>query len=124
MKDLQTLIVDKASTDERFREKVGETLELHGLLEHPGWLALKKHFENGSKGYGQTLAQRLMDGVAVDQREIDEHRGMLKMAEAIFMYPTLALSQLEHTAELLIRGEFEQEVLRTQMQSPFIDLED
>lgn len=121
MRDPETVLADRASQDPSFRERVNETIELHGLLDHPGWLALKKHFENGKEGYGRELTAQLLAGVPVNQREIDERRGMLKMAEAIFAYPEIALSNLERTARRLMDQEFEQEVALEASRSPYID---
>lgn len=121
MRDLQDLIVEKTTTDEAFRERVGETLQLHDLQDHPGWKALYEHFRNGKEGYGRELAQSMMRGEPVDQRSVDYMRGAKEMAEAIFAYPKIALDNLERTARALLAGEFEREVAQQAVASPYID---
>jgi len=121
MRDPETVIAAKAAEDPAFRDKVHESIQLHGLQEHPGWLALRKHFENGKEGYGRELTASILRGDPVNQREIDERRGMLKMAEAIFRYPEIALSNLERTAHRLMENEFEEEVALQALESPYID---
>jgi hypothetical protein len=123
MRDLEEVLAEKALDDERFRDGVGEAIDLHGLLDHPGWKALKKHFENGKVGFGEELISRQMRGEEVSQREIDYMRGAKEMAETIFKYPTMALSRLERTAQSLMRKEFEHEMEQQSVASPYIDQE-
>lgn len=120
MHDLEEILAEKAQNDDAFREKVGEVIDLHGLLKHPGWLALKAHFENGKQGFGTELIRRQMRGEEVSQREIDYMRGCSEMAETIFKYPTQAVSQLERTAQQLMRREFEHEMAQQSVESPYI----
>jgi hypothetical protein len=124
MRDIEDLIAEEAAQNPVFLEKVGESIELHGLLQHPGWIALKEHFERGKEGYGKELVSRQLAGQEVSQRDIDYMRGCKEMAEAIFRYPTQALSQLERTAERLLAKEFEREVIAHSEQSPYIERED
>lgn len=124
MRDAQTIIAAEAAANEKFREKVSETIDLHGLLDHPGWKALQAHFENGKEGFGKELTSRIMRGDEVSQREIDYMRGAREMAEALFKYPTMALASLERTAEQLLRKEFEDEMERDSLASPYIEQED
>ncbi len=121
--DAQRVIAKEAAENPSYRRKVSETLDLHGLLEHPGWLALKEHFKRGSEGYGRGLTSRQLAGVEVSQREIDYYRGSLEMAQTIFKYPEIALANLEQTTERLLRNEFEQEAEGQLAFSPYIDQE-
>ena len=121
MRDPETVIAAKAAEDPAFRDKVHESIQLHGLQEHPGWLALREHFENGKEGFGKELTASLMRGDPVDQRDIDYMRGCQEMAEVIFRYPKVALSNLERTARRLMEKEFEEEVALHAMESPYID---
>lgn len=96
--DISDWIAGKAAEDERFRDRVAETLNLYGLTESEGWSALKAHFERGTDGFAKSLAQRQLGGEQVNQREIDYLRGFLDAAKAIFTFPDQALAHLETSA--------------------------
>lgn len=121
VRDLEDLLAEKAQEDDAFRERVGEAVELHGLLKHPGWIALEQHFRRGNDNAMQNVTSRQLRGEEVSLREIDFLRGCIETAEAIFKHPTLALKSLETTAQLLMRKEFESEVERLGVASPYIE---
>lgn len=115
------MIAEEAASNPRFRQKIAEALDLHGLLEHEGWKALKKHHEIGTEGFGKGLAARQLAGEEVSQREIDYYRGAREMAEAIFKYPEIALANLERTAERLLTKKFEEQVAEHFAASPYTE---
>ncbi len=121
MRNPEQVIAEKAADDPKFRAKVSEAIDLHDLQDHPGWIALKKHHENGKEGFGTELAAKIIRGEAANQRELDYMRGCYEMAETIFKYPAIALSNLERTARQLMEHEFEEEVAQHLLQSPYID---
>lgn len=68
-------LLNRASDSPEYQEYLGEVMNLQGLREHPGWLALKEHFERGQKAFEHALTARLMQGEKVSQSEIDFWRG-------------------------------------------------
>jgi len=99
-----------------------EVLDLQDLPDHPGWKALKKHFENGHEGYGKSLTGRIMSGEVVSQREIDYYRGVIDAAKAIMAYPDVALARLETTARAGWQSHLQSELERMiGSDNPFIE---
>ncbi len=118
--DPKQVIAQEAAANPKFRETVSDGLSLHGLLDHPGWIALKARFDQGKEGYGKNLTSRLLFGEEVSQREIDYHRGCKEMAEAIFAEPEKALASLERTTEQLLARTWQQEQAQDDLESAYI----
>lgn len=108
--NIADVIAERAADDPKFRDKVAETIDLGGLKESQGWVALEEHFKRGSESYERSLTKRLLAGEDVSQREIDYYRGALDIAKAIFKYPEVALDNLERTARRAWAARVEQEV--------------
>ena len=121
IEDISDWIAHGAATGERFCARVAETVDLYGLKEHPGWDALKNHFELGSESFSKNLAVRLMAGEQVNQREIDYLRGFIDAARAILKYPEAALSNVEESAKRGWAAHVSQEYAsRVAAESPYI----
>lgn len=118
--DPKAVIAAEAAKNPKFRETVSDGLELHGLLEHPGWKVLKEHFAKGSERYARQLTAQIMSGEAVDQRRIDYMRGCKEMAHAIFSRPETALADLERTALQLLERTWQEEAAQDNLESPYI----
>jgi hypothetical protein len=110
----------KAQEDPKILERVQAVVSLDGLDEHPGWAALRQHFEIGAERYMELLAKRLLAGEKVSEEEIAYHRGSIDIARAIFDYPTTALARLEATAQRGYAAYLEEQLSRYVEQSPFI----
>lgn len=114
------MIAKEAAHNPKFRQTVSDGLALHDLLDHPGWITLKEHFEKGKQTFGKNLTSRLLVGEEVSQREIDYLRGCREMADAIFARPERALADLERTATELLERSWQQEATEDELSSPFI----
>jgi len=101
--------------------RVSESINLHGLLDHPGWIALKEHHERGKQQYMNSLAKRLLIGQKVSEEEIAYYRGCHDIAGELFRYPEQALASLERTAQKLWAAHIEEEVTTALAEeSPYI----
>jgi hypothetical protein len=74
-----------------------KTARMASLKEHPGWADLRAHFANRRRVWTERLQKDLMEGRALDQRDIDRHAGFWKGAEFILEHPDMTEKKLETT---------------------------
>lgn len=118
--DMIEVLFQKGQEDPKLRQKVAESLDLHGLQEHPGWAVLKEHQERTRGSYMKNITAQLIAGKTLDQREIDYLRGAFDVAEKILQYPEVALANLERVAARLYRTHLDEEVERLSEDSPYL----
>jgi hypothetical protein len=75
----------------------GNTLK--ELTEHPAWPELRAMAEQGKESYLRRIANRLLRGEAIEQRDLDYDRGYYQGIEDLLASPDKAVKQMRRALE-------------------------
>lgn len=96
--ELADFVRKEALNDPRLRELIDEVRLYDDLLDHVGWKRLRERVAQQKDRFMDNIANRLMAGGEVSQREIDYRRGFFDGAQRIIEQPEVSFINLESQA--------------------------